>query len=94
MPYQLSLITTEIRRKIVESVKQEKIHDKEKVLISDRESKNREYKNSEKNTTKEKKRYLTVDAIKDNSEKLEVDVEMDEDVLNDKSLGMFIDKKE
>ncbi|MCR4943228.1 MAG: hypothetical protein K5986_01950 [Clostridium sp.] len=94
MPYQLSLITTDIRKKIVEAVKKEKIHNKERALVSADDQKKREYENGGKDSsTRKKKRYLTIDAVKEENKKLKIDVEMDEDVLSDESLGMFIDKK-
>lgn len=91
MAYKLSLVTTDIRKRMAESVKEEKIHDKEKTYISTKEYKHKQQEKYNPHTNK--KRYLTIDAVKKENKKLKVDAEIDKDVLDDESLGIIIDQK-
>lgn len=93
MAYKLSLVTTDIRKRMVEAVDKEKVHDNEKTYISTKEYKDRQQDEYNSNTSKSKKRYLTVNAVKEGNKRVKVEAEMDKSILDDSSLGIFIDKK-
>ncbi|NLK23492.1 MAG: hypothetical protein GX309_05800 [Clostridiales bacterium] len=90
--YKLNLTEIELRKKTIDKTKDNMVHTKNNVLIDNDvkdNSKKNEYnkKNSEKK--RNKARYITVDAVK--CEKVEVNVQKDNDFVVEKPTGTFID---
>lgn len=93
MAYKLNLVTMDIRKRMVEYVKKYKIHDKEKTYLSTQDYKEEKQEMSKEKSKRRKKRYLTIDAVKNENKRVNINAERDKDKLDEESLGIFIDKK-
>ncbi len=93
MAFKLNLITRDIRRRMVEAVDNNKVHDNEKANISTKKFKDKKQEMNKKEYKKIKKKFFTIDAIKNNSKKVGINAEIDKDILSGESVGIFVDKK-
>ena len=93
MAFKLNLVTRDIRKRMVEAVDNNKVHNNEKTNIATKEFKDKKQEMNKKKYGKDKKKFFTIDAIKNSSKRVDIDAEIDKDTLNGESLGMFVDKK-
>lgn len=93
MAFKLNLVTLDIRKRMVESVDNNKVHDNEKANIPTKDFKDKKQEMDNKESRKGKKKFFTIDAVKNNGKRLDIEAEIDKDILNEESLGIFVDKK-
>lgn len=94
MEFKLNKIDTDIRIKIQEEIKEDKVHSGKAINV------NKDLKNGKENSFKkskesnlQKKRCITIDGIKDYVETLTVEVEKTENMDEQNSKGTILDKK-
>ena len=93
MAFKLNLVTLDIRKRMVESVDNNKVHDNEKTNISTKDFKDKKQERDSKESGKGKKKFFTIDATKSNHKRVDIDAEIDKDILSEESLGIFVDRK-
>lgn len=94
MEYRLNKIDTDIRKKMKEETKSDKIHANEKINVkkdlkeydNNRNIKNNQYENSEQ-------KYITIDGVKSLADTFNVEVEKLEILRIDNSGGRILDTK-
>ncbi len=89
MEYRLNKIDTDIRKKMQEQTKSDKIHSNEKINIK---KDLKEYdKDSEYNN--KQKRYVTIDGVKSTTHEFNVEAEKLDTLSIDNSIGRILDMK-
>lgn len=94
MEFKLNKIDTDIRNKMQEKIKDDKVHSGKEINVK-RDLKNKEknyYRNLENDNSKEKG-YLVVDGIRNTRENLSVEVEKLENINQENSTGRILDTK-
>ena len=92
MEFKLNKIDTDIRKRMQEEIKEDKVHSGKGINIKqDLKNDTSEYINQDE--IKEEKRYITIDGIRDNSKSINVKVEKVEKINNENSKGRILDKK-
>lgn len=95
MEYRLNKIDTDIRKRMKEETKSDKIHANEKINIKkdkkEHDKENIEKKNSGKSINQN--RYIAIDGVKSLSDKFKVKVEKLAILSADNSSGRILDKK-
>jgi hypothetical protein len=91
--FKLNQIQMDIRRKLSEETKDDKVHKKENTNVNNNKS-TKPFVDEAEVETKEKKnkRFLTINGEKHNSKYIEVKVEKNQESIGELSSGMFIDK--
>ena len=94
MEFKLNKIDTDIRNKMQEKIKDDKVHSGKEINVKQhlKDKGKNYYKNLENNNSKEK-RYLVVDGVKNTRENLSVEVEKLESINQENSTGRIIDAK-
>ena len=79
MEYRLNKIDTDIRKRMQEQIKSDKIHENKKVSIKKdlKEDENKE-KNRKETKNKENKRFYTIDGVKYEENVMEIEVEKEQ----------------
>lgn len=96
MEFKLNHIDTNVRRKLQEEIKEDKVHssknlDKKSTTVNDKKKRHNNQKNPQSQMAK--RRYITIDGIKSTQGPIEIKAEK-MDVLNEDSRkGMFLDTK-
>lgn len=96
MEFKLNKIDTDIRKKMQESIKSDKIHGNKRTSIKkdikedDNKNKN---PNKKSNTNQVKKRFYTIDGIKYEQEMLEIEVEKEQFLDKESYKGIKLDVK-
>lgn len=94
MEFKLIKIDTDIRNKMQEKIKVDKVHSGKEINVK-QDLKDKEktyYKNLENDNAKEK-RYLVVDGVRNTRENLSVEVEKIESINQENSTGRILDTK-
>ncbi|AWK50928.1 hypothetical protein DIC82_07795 [Clostridium beijerinckii] len=93
MEFKLNKIDTDIRKKMHEEIKDDKVHSGKSINIKKdiKDEKHEEIKrfNEEEN----EKRYITIDGIRDNGKNISIKVERLEEINYENSKGRILDKK-
>ena len=94
LEFKLNKIDTDIRIKMQEEIKDDKVHSGKGINIKQdlEEHSKRDYTNLEKNSSQEKK-YIIIDGIKDSNEQLSIEVEKTENIDEENSKGRILDAK-
>jgi hypoxanthine phosphoribosyltransferase len=94
MEFKLNKIDTDIRNKMQEKIKDDKVHSGKEINVKQdlKDRGKNYYKNIEKDNLKEK-RYLVVDGVRDTRENLSVEVEKLESINQENSTGRILDTK-
>ena len=94
MEFKLNKIDTDIRKKMQEEIKEEKVHSS-KAITAKRDIKDERNKRYKKNETKEdtEKKYITIDTVKYKKQELEVKAEKIESIDGENSKGRILDAK-
>lgn len=91
MEFKLNKIDTDIRKKMQEETKDDKVHSGKSISvkkdIKDEKSHNEKYLKEDE----EEKRYITIDGIKYNSKNVDVQVEKVEKINGENSKGRVLD---
>lgn len=94
MEFIINKIDTDVRNKIQEEIKADKVHSGKAINVNRdlTDAKKEAYEKSNKNAST-KKRYITINGIKDFEEKIAVEVEKTENIDEENSKGRVLDSK-
>lgn len=95
MEFIVNRIDTRIRNEIRDETKEGKVHSTKPITVKrdldDEEKSKSKYENNRQQ--RKKARYITIDGIKYDSEKMNVDVHREENLKEENSRGRIIDTK-
>ncbi|MZK49893.1 hypothetical protein [Clostridium beijerinckii] len=90
MEFKLNKIDTDIRKKMQEEIKEDKVHSGKGISIKkDIKDEKSEYENNFKED--DEKRFITIDVIKNSDENVDVQVEKVEKLNGENSKGRILD---
>lgn len=91
MEFKLNKIDTDIRKKMQEEIKEDKVHSGKGISVK-KDIKDEKHENEE-NLNKEEyeKRYITIDGIKYNHKNIDIKAEKIEKINEDNSKGRILD---
>ncbi|NRY60073.1 hypothetical protein [Clostridium beijerinckii] len=90
MEFKLNKIDTDIRKKMQEDIKEEKVHSGKSISVKkDIKDEKSNYENNFKKD--DEKRFITIDGIKNAGENLDVQVEKVEKLNGENSKGRILD---
>lgn len=94
MEFKLNKIDTDIRKKIQEKIKENKIHSSKSINVK-KDLKDEKKRYNKQNATKEEqqKRYITIDGIKYNGKNIDIKVEKVEEINDENSKGRILDEE-
>ncbi|OPJ64526.1 hypothetical protein [Clostridium chromiireducens] len=91
MEFKLNKIDTDIRKKMQEEIKEDKVHSGKGISIK-KDVKDERARDIAESTDKEfEKRYITIDGIKDNHRNIDIKVEKMEKINESNSKGRILD---
>ena len=93
MEFKLNKIDTDIRKKMQEEIKEDKVHSGKSINIKKdiKDERHEEIKNLDEEESE--KRYITIDGVRDNSKNISVKVEKVEKITYENSKGRILDSK-
>lgn len=96
MEFKLNKIDTDIRKKMQEEIKDNKVHSSKAISVKkdikeDKNTKNKKYEHEEEQ--RKEKKYLTIDGIKYDDKKVAIKVEKLENIDEENSKGRVLDAK-
>lgn len=93
MEFKLNKIDTDIRKKMQEEIKEDKVHSGKSINIK-KDIKDEKKEEVKKNTEeKNERRYITIDGVIYNSNNISIKAEKVEEITNENSKGRILDKK-
>lgn len=92
MEFKLNKIDTDIRRKIDEQTKSDKVHSGKKINVN-KDLNERHSKNNSKNEMENKRRYFTIDGVKYSKNEIQIEAEKNESIDIQNSMGRILDTK-
>lgn len=93
MEFKLNKIDTDIRKKMQEEIKEDKVHSGKSINIK-KDIKDEKKEEVKKNTEEEnERRYITIDGVLYNSNNISIKAEKVEEITNENSKGRILDKK-
>ena len=94
MEFKLNKIDTDIRKKMQEEIKENKVHSGKGVNVTkDLKEEKNEYISQDENKVESEKRYITIDGSKYNGKNISIKVEKVEEINGENSKGRILDKK-
>ena len=93
MEFKLNKIDTDIRKKMQEEIKEDKVHSGKSISVKKdiKDERHEEIKNLDEEESE--KRYITIDGVRYNNKNISVKVEKVEEINNENSKGRILDKK-
>jgi hypothetical protein len=93
LEFKLNKIDTDIRKKMQEEIKEDKVHSGKSISIKKdiKDERHEEIKNLDEEESE--KRYITIDGVRYNNKNISVKVEKVEEINNENSKGRILDKK-
>ena len=93
MEFKLNKIDTDIRKKMQEEIKEDKVHSGKSINIKKdiKDERHEEIKNLDEEESE--KRYITIDGVRYNNKNISVKVEKVEEINYENSKGRILDKK-
>jgi predicted ribosome quality control (RQC) complex YloA/Tae2 family protein len=94
LEFKLNKIDTDIRKKMQEETKEDKVHSGKSINVNkDLKDEGSQCGNDNENSINKeiKKRYITIDGIKDNHENIDIKVEKVEKINESNSKGRILD---
>ena len=93
MEFKLNKIDTDIRKKMQEETKEDKVHSGKSISVKKdiKDERHEEIKGS--NEEERKKRYITIDGVRYNNKNIRINVEKLENINDENSKGRMLDKK-
>ena len=92
MEFRLNKIDTDIRRKLAKEVKEQEVNRKTRAEIDDKVKKPFvELDTEDKNDTNKSQKYITVEGTLENTKKITIDAERDENYIEKVHIGNVID---
>lgn len=93
MEFKLNKIDIDIRKKMQEEIKEDKVHSGKEINVK-KELKDEENKNTENmECEKKEKRYITINGVKYNHKNISIPAEKIEEINDENSKGRILDKK-
>lgn len=95
LEFKLNKIDTDIRRKINEERKTDKVHSGKKINVNrdlQEEHSKRDHE-TKKNETGNKKRFFTIDGVKYSKNEVQIEAEKSENIDMQNSMGRILDTK-
>lgn len=91
MEFKVNKIDTDIRKKIKEETKEDKVHSGKSINIKKdiKDEKHEQVKNFDEE--EHKKRYVTIDGVKYNNKDIDINVEKEEQINEGNSKGRILD---
>jgi len=94
LEFKLNKIDTDIRKKMQEEIKEDKVHSGKGMNVTkDLKDEKNEYINLDETKGENEKRYITIDGVRDNSKNISVKVEKVEKITYENSKGRILDSK-
>lgn len=94
MEFKLNKIDTDIRLKMQEKIKENKVHSGKSINTKrDLKDHKKNYYTKDKKSDSKEKQYITIDGVKDFEQKLCIKVEKEENTNDENSKGMVLDVK-
>lgn len=91
MEFKLNKIDTDIRKKMQEEIKEDKVHSGKGITIK-KDIKDEKHENTETlNEEEHRKRYITIDGVKDNHKNIDIRAEKVEKINESNSKGRILD---
>jgi hypothetical protein len=93
LEFKLNKIDTDIRIKMQEEIKEDKVHSGKAIDVKrdSKEQKNDDFPDVKKNKSKEK--YIIIDGVKDSEEQIMIEAEKIENIVDENSKGRILDSK-
>lgn len=93
MEFKLNKIDTDIRKKMQEEIKEDKVHSGKSIRIKKdiKDEKKELIKNSDRKELE--KKYITIDGIRSNMQDISIKVEKVEEINEENSKGRILDRK-
>jgi len=93
LEFKLNKIDTDIRKKMQEEIKEDKVHSGKSINVTkDLKDEKNEYINLDETKEESEKRYITIDGVRDNKN-ISIKVEKVEKITDENSKGRILDKK-
>lgn len=94
MEFKLNKIDTDIRKKMQEEIKEDKVHSGKGINVTkDLKDEKNEYINIDETKEESEKRYFTIDGVRNNSQNISIKVQKVEKITDENSKGRILDKK-
>ena len=94
MEFKLNKIDTDIRKRIDEERKQNKIHSGKEINVKkDLKEKHSDVENEEEKNSSNHKRFITIDGVKYSNGEVQIEVEKRENIYVQNSIGRVLDTK-
>ncbi len=94
MEFKLNKIDTDIRKKMQEEIKEDKVHSGKGMNVTkDLKDEKNEYINLDEIKEESEKKYITIDGVKHNNKNISIKVEKVEKITDENSKGRILDKK-
>jgi len=94
LEFKLNKIDTDIRKKMQEEIKEDKVHSGKGINVTkDLKDEKNEYINLEETKEDSEKRYITIDGTKYNDKNISIKVEKVEEINYENSKGRILDSK-
>lgn len=94
MEFKLNKIDTDIRKKMQEDIKEDKVHSGKGINIKqDLKDERSQYIKLDETKEENEKRYITIDGTKYNDKNISIKVEKVEEINYENSKGRILDKK-
>ena len=93
MEFKLNKIDTDIRKKMQEEIKEDKVHSGKGINVTKdlKDEKHEERQNTDEEENE--KRYITIDGVRRNNKNISIKVEKIEEMNDENSKGRILDKK-
>lgn len=91
MEFKLNKIDTDIRKKMQEEIKDDKVHSGNGISVKKDIKEERHEPNEKLNTDEHEKRYFTIDGVKYNKKNININAEKIEEINEDNSKGRILD---
>lgn len=90
MEFKLNKIDTDIRKRMQEEIKEDKVHSGKGINIK-KDMKEEKQEIEKLKVEEQKKKYITIDGVKYNGSNIDIDVEKVEDIKEENSKGRILD---
>lgn len=91
MDFRLNKIDTDIRKKMQEETKEDKVHSGKSISVKKDIKDERHEEVHDSNKEEIKKRYITIDGVKDNHKNIDIKAEKVEKINESNSKGRILD---
>ena len=94
MEFKLNKIDTDIRNRMQEEIKEDKVHSGKSINVKkDFNGEKNEYIHMNESKEENEKRYITIDGVRENSKNISIKAEKVEEINYENSKGRILDSK-